>query len=99
MVGPGEALLRVALAAEKIGLPRAIGGDAGNFVDLGLVGNGVGGVGSCRADNEIDLIAEEQFGRDFRGAAAARLTVFGNNLAFVGLSVVFYAFAHNSARL
>ena len=48
LIGPVEAFGRIALAAEEIRLPRAVGGDAGHLVDLGLVGHRIGGVGRAR---------------------------------------------------
>ena len=44
MIGPGEALGRVATAAEEIRLPWTIRGDARHFVNLGLIGHRIGGV-------------------------------------------------------
>ena len=99
MIGPGEALLRIALAAKEIRLPRAVGGDAGHFVDFGLVGNRVGGVGRARADQQVDLVAKDQFGGDFGRAAAARLAVLADDLDLVGLAAICQAFAENAAHL
>src|SRR5262249_28389226 len=82
--GPGEALGRVALAPEEIRLPRTVGGDAGNLVDLGLVGDRIGGVGRRRREDEIDLVAEDELGGDLGGAAAARLAVLADDLDLVG---------------
>src|SRR5262249_60331606 len=84
VVGPGEALGRIALAPEEIGLPRTVGGDAGNLVDLGLVGDGIRGVGRRRGDDEIDLVAEDEFGGDLGGAAAARLAVLADDSDLAG---------------
>ena len=86
MIGPGEALLRIAVAAEEVGLPRAIGGDARHLVDFGLVGDRIGGVGRIGGDDEIDLVAQDQLGGDFRGARAARLAVLADDLHRIGLA-------------
>src|SRR5450756_865473 len=75
MIGPGEALLRIALAAEEIRLPRTVGGDAGDLVDLGLVGDRIGGVRRRRGDDQVDLVAEDQFRRHLGSAAGVRLAV------------------------
>ncbi len=82
-VGPGEALLGIALAAEEVRLPRAIGADAGNLVDLRLVGHRIGGVGRAGGDEEVDLVAQDQFGGDLGGAAAGRLAVLGHDLDLI----------------
>jgi hypothetical protein len=86
MIGPGEAFLGIAVAAEEIRLPRAVRGDAGDLVHLGLVGDRVGGIGRGRRDDEIDLVARDQLGGDFRGARAARLTVFADDLDLIGVA-------------
>ena len=99
MIGPGEALLRVALAAEEIRLPRAVGGDAGHLVDLGLVGDRIGGVGRGRGDDQVDLVAEDQFGGDLGSAAGVRLAVLGDDLDLVGLAAVDEPLAQDAAHL
>src|SRR5262249_27071757 len=78
VIGPGEALGGITVAAKEIGLPRAVGGDARHLVDLGLVGYWIGGVGRGRGDDEVDLVAEDEFGGDLGGAAAARLAVLAD---------------------
>src|SRR5262249_3603861 len=86
VIGPGEAFLGIALAAEEVGLPGAVGGDAGDFVDLGLIGHRIGGVGCAGGDDEIDLVAQDQLGGDLGGAAGVRLGILGNDLDLVGLA-------------
>jgi hypothetical protein len=98
MVGPGEALLGVAVAPEEIGLPRAIGGDAGHLVDFRLVGDRVGGVGRCRGDDEVDLVAEDQIVGDFRSAVAARLAVLADDLHRISLAAADKARSENAAH-
>ena len=78
----------IAVAAEEIGLPRTVGGDAGNLVHLGLVGDRVGGVGRARRHQEIDLVAQDQLGRDLGGARGARLAVAREDLHRIGLAAV-----------
>ena len=92
-IGPVEALGRIALAAEEVRLPRAVGGDARHLVDLGLVGHRIGGVGRARRDHQVDLVGEDQFGRDLRGAAAARLAVLGDDLNLMGPAAALQALA------
>src|SRR5271167_5090744 len=99
MVGPGEALLGVAVAAEEIGLPRAIGGDAGDLVDLGLVGDRVGGVGRRRRQDQVDLVAQDQFRRDLGGAVAGGLAVLGDDLDRVGLAAADEALGEDAVDL
>jgi hypothetical protein len=99
VIGPGEAFLRIAVAAEEIGLPRTIGGDARHLVDFGLIGNRVGGIGRGGGDDEIDLVVQDQFGSDLRRARAARLTVFADNLDRVDLAAAGQAPAHDAADL
>src|SRR5262245_6522513 len=45
MIGPGKSLFRISLAAEEIGLPRTICGDARHLVHLGLIRHGICRVG------------------------------------------------------
>ena len=99
VIGPGEALGRIALAAEEIRLPRAIGGDAGHLVDLGLVGHRIGRIGRRGGDDEIDLVAEDQFGRDFGGAAAAGLAVLADDLDLIGAAAALQSLGENAAHL
>jgi hypothetical protein len=65
MIGPGESLLRIAVPAEEIRLPWAIRADARHLVDLGLIGDRISGVRRGRSHNEIDFVAQDQFGRHF----------------------------------
>ncbi len=88
MIGPVEALLRIAFAAEEIGLPRRDGGDARDFVGLGLIRDRIGDVRRVGGEDQIDLFAKDQFGRDFGGAARAGLAVLGDDLDRIGLAVV-----------
>src|SRR5512138_3251652 len=99
MVGPGEAFFRIALASEEVRLPRAIGGDARHLVDFGLIGNRVGRVRRCRGNDEIDLVAEDQFGGDFSSPVAARLAILGDDLDLVSLAAIFQAFGEDRAYL
>ena len=99
MIGPGEALRWIALAAEEIRLPWAVGGDAGNLVDLGLVGDRIGGVGRGGGDDEVDLVAEDQLGGHLGGAAAARLAVLGDDLHRIAPSADAQAGGEQAAHL
>ena len=76
----------IAVAAEEIWLPGTIGGDAGHLVDLGLIGHRVGGVGRGRRQDQVDLVRQDEFGRHFRGACAARLAVLADDLDLIGLA-------------
>jgi hypothetical protein len=62
--------------------------------DTGLVVSGVPDVTS-----RIDLVALDQFGGDFGGAAAARLAVLGDDLDLVGLAAALQALAEDAAHL
>ena len=80
MVGPVEALCRVTATAEEIWLPGAIGGDAGNLVQLRLIRHRVGGIGCRGGHQQVDLVIGDQFGRDFRCAVGIGLRILGDNL-------------------
>src|SRR5437899_12868882 len=84
MVRPGEAFGRIALASKEIGLPGTIRGDAGDLVNLGLIGDRIGCVGGRRRDDQIDFVAENQLRGDLGGAAAARLAVLADDLDLGG---------------
>ena len=99
MIGPGEPLGRIALAAEEIRLPGTIGGDAGDLVDLGLIGDRIGGVRRRRRDDEVDLVAEDQLGGDLGGAAAARLAVLADDLHLIGAPAALQPVGENTAHL
>src|SRR5437016_12353368 len=57
MVRPGEAFGRIALASKEIGLPGAIRGDAGDLINLGLIGDRIGGVGGRRRKDQNQVEA------------------------------------------
>src|SRR5271156_6124740 len=99
MIGPGEALFRIAVPAEEIRLPRTIGSDARYFVDFGLIGDRVGGVGRALREQKIDLVVQDQFGRDLGGAGAARLTVLGDDLNLIGLAADRQALGQDALHL
>ena len=75
VVGPLEALLRVALAAEEPGLPRIVRGDAGHAGEFALVGHRIGRVGRRRGDHDVDLVVVDELRRHFRRAVRIRLAV------------------------
>ena len=75
VVGPLEALRRIAAAAEEPGLPGRRCGDAGHAVELALVADRVR-VFRRRVDqHEINVVLKDQFARDFRRAVRVRLAV------------------------
>ena len=88
MIGPIETFLRITFAAEEIGLPGRVGGDTRHFVGLGLIRDRVGDVGRIGGEDQIDLFAQDQFGRDFGGAARTRLAVLWDDLDRIDLAVV-----------
>src|SRR5262249_60526377 len=90
---------RIALGPEEIRLTGGIGGDAGNLVDLGVIGARMGGVGGRGREDEIDLVAEDQLGGDLGGAAAARLAVLADNLNLVRATAALYALCQDAADL
>src|SRR5271166_6931409 len=99
MIGACEALLRITVATEEIRLPWAIRGDARHLVDLGLIGDRIGGVRRGRSHNEIDLVTQDQFGRDLRGPRAARLAVLADDFDLVDLVAVLQSFRQNTPDL
>src|SRR5262249_21511014 len=99
MIRPGEAFLRIAVAAEEIRLPRAIRGDARHLVDLGLIGDRIGGIRRGGSRDEIDLVTQDQFGCDLRSPRAARLTVLADDFDLIGLAAAFQAFRQKAPDL
>ena len=65
---------------KEVGLPGAQGGDAGDFVDLGLVGDRVGGLRRVGRAQQVDLVREDQLARDLGGAVRVRLAVLDDDL-------------------
>ena len=55
-----EALGRVAAAAKEPRLPRAVGGNARDFIKLGLIADRVRCVGRVFGEDQIDLILQDQ---------------------------------------
>ena len=80
VVGPLEALLGVAFAAEEEVFPRIVGGDAGNAGELALIGDRNDGVAGRGGDHDVDLVAVDELRRDFRGAVRVRLAVAVDDL-------------------
>ena len=93
MIGPFESLGRIALAAKEIRLPRRIGGNAGHFIDLALIGHWVDGVRRMRGHHEVNLAGEDQLIRNFGGAIGIGLTVLNDNVNRMGLAANLYACA------
>jgi hypothetical protein len=85
MIGPLEALGRIAFAAEEIRLPRRVGGDARHLVDLAGVGDRVHGVRRMCDHHQVDLAGVDQFVRHFGGAVGIGLAVLDDDLDRVGL--------------
>ena len=80
VVGPLEARRRIAAAAEEVGLPRAERRDAGDLVDLGLVGDRVGGLRRVAGAEQVHLVGEDQLARDLGRAVRVRLAVLDDDL-------------------
>ncbi len=99
VIGVLEPFRRIAVAAKEIGLPRAVGGDAGHLVDLGLIGHRVGGVGRRGGDDDVDLVAKDQVGGHFGGAVRVRLAVLRDDLDVPGLAVVLTPAGERLARM
>src|ERR1700730_11711452 len=71
----------------------------GTLVDLGLIGDRIGGVGRRRCEDEIDLVAEDELGGDLGGAAAARLAILADNLDLVGAAAALPTLGQDGADL
>src|SRR5205814_1839449 len=99
MIGPSEPFFRIAIAAEEIRLPWAICRNAWNLVDLGLIGHRIGRVRRRRADDEIDLVTQDQLGCDFRRARAARLAILADDLDRIGFAAALKPLAQKSSDL
>src|SRR3954467_7969289 len=99
MIGPVEPLGGITAASEEVRLPGAIGGDARNFVDLGLIGYRIGRIRGRGGDQEIDLLAKNEFGSDLGCAARVRLTVLADDLHRIGLAAAADAACHDLAHL
>ncbi len=84
VVGPSEACIRGRAAPEIDDLPGRVGGNARHLVDLALVGHRVHRVAGRGADHQIDLVLEDQLGRDLGGAVRVGLGVPGQDLDRIG---------------
>ena len=80
VVGPLEALRRIAAATEEVGLPRAKRGDAGDLVDLRLVGDRIRGLRRVAGAKQMHLVGEDQLARHLGGAVRVRLAVLDDDL-------------------
>ncbi|MDT4840122.1 hypothetical protein FQZ97_739340 [compost metagenome] len=86
VVGPLEALRRIAAAGEEPRLPRRDGGDARHLVDLALVGHRVGGFRGGRHQHQVDAVGEDQLAGHLRRAVGVGLAVLDDDLQAVGLA-------------
>ena len=86
VVGPLEAFRRIAAATEEVGLPRAKRGDAGDLVDLRLIGDRVGGLRRVAGAEQVHLVREDQLARDFGGTVGVRLAVLDDDLDIEALA-------------
>ena len=86
VIGPLEAGGRVAAAAEEVGLPRAERRDAGDLVDLGLVGHRVGGLRRVAGTEQVHLVGEDQLARDIGRTVGVRLAVLDDDLDIEALA-------------
>ena len=80
VIGPVEALRRIALAPEEVRLPRTVRGDARHLVDLGLIRDGVRRVGRRSPDDEVHFVPQDQLCRHFGRARGVGLAVFRDDL-------------------
>src|SRR5271157_3568769 len=80
VIGPLEALGRVAAAAEEPRLPGRRGRNARHAVEFALVANRVGVFRRGADDHEIDVVLKDKFARDFRGSVRVRLAVLNDDL-------------------
>ena len=79
MVGPLEALGRIAAATEERRFPRGVGGDAGHAVRLALIADRIDGVGRAGGQHQRDFVLGYQLSRDFGGAAGVGLRIAHQN--------------------
>jgi hypothetical protein len=84
VVGPGERLLGVALAAEEPRLPGGDAGDAGDAVGLALVGHWVGRLWGGGDQHQVDLVGVDEVAGDGGGPVGVGLAVLGDDLHRVG---------------
>ena len=75
MIGPVEALLRIAAAAEEIGLQRRVVGQAGHAGEFRLVGDRIDSFRRGAGGDDVDLFLQDQVLGDFRGAVRIGLAV------------------------
>ena len=85
MIGVSETFLG-RIAAVIVRFPGIVRGDARHFVELSDVGGWVAVDRSRRRGNDIDLVLEDEFVREFRGPALVGLAVLGDELDLVGLA-------------
>ena len=83
MIGPVEALGRIAAATEERRFPRGVGGDAGHAVRLALIADRIDGVGRAGGQHQRDFVLGYQLSRDFGGAAGVGLRIAHQNFDWV----------------
>ena len=91
MVGVVKADIRRTATAKEIGLPRRVGRNAGDFVQLALVGHWVGRVRRCMGQHQVDAFVQDQILRHFRCAVGVGLAVFGDDFNLDRFAIVGHA--------
>ena len=87
VVGPREGLVGRGAAAEVVGLPRAVVGDAGDAERLGLVGDRVDRVGRRGDHHDVDAVVGDEVAGDRGRAVRVGLRVLHDELDRVRLPV------------